>query len=169
VPTADRVGIQGCFVRGFNLGLQTGTDCTRLRLSRSTLLQNWIGIVLGCSESSISGNVVSLNDDGLGNGRGIELGIGSNGTSLKGNDVLQNGSHGIAISQTEDVALSGNTSVGNGDDGIFLSSNTQGISVRKNVMGNNGLFDIQDTAPAGANRFKGNICESSQGAGVDCP
>lgn len=114
--TASQVSIQRCSLQNFTYGV-FASDGTRLRLSRSQLLGNNFGVALQSDESSVSGNVVSLN----------------------------------------------------GVTGIYLDTNTQRVSIRKNSLDTNGDFDIDNAAAARANRFKGNTCDSSQGPDVDCP
>jgi parallel beta-helix repeat protein len=113
---ASRVSIQRCSVQNFSYGV-LASDGTRLKLSRSQLLQNRFGVALMCDQSSLSGNIVSNNE----------------------------------------VA------------GIYLDVGYQRISVRKNALSNNEVLDIDNAGAAGANRFKGNTCDSSQGPDVDCP
>jgi parallel beta-helix repeat protein len=114
--TASRVSIQRCSAQNFSYGV-LASDGTRLRLSRSQLLGNNFGVALQDDESSVSGNIVSLNEI----------------------------------------------------TGIYVDAGTQGNSIRKNSLDGNGGVDIDNAGAAGANRFKGNVCDSSQGPDVDCP
>jgi parallel beta-helix repeat protein len=114
--TASRVSIQSCSVQNFSYGV-LASDGSRLQLSRSQLTGNNFGVALQSDESSLSGNIVSLNEI----------------------------------------------------TGIYVDVGTQRNSIRKNSLNTNGDLDIDNASATGANRFKGNTCQSSDGPDVDCP
>lgn len=93
----------------------------------------------------------------------------SDGTRLRlSRSQLLGNNFGVAL-QSDESSVSGNIVSNNEVAGIYLDVGYQRISVRKNALSNSELLDIDNAGAAGANRFTGNTCDSSQGPDVDCP
>jgi parallel beta-helix repeat protein len=84
--TASRVSIQSCSIQNFSYGV-LASDGTRLRLSRSYLLGNNFGVALQNDESSLTGNIASLNEI-----TGIYVDAGTQRNSVRNNSLDNNGS-----------------------------------------------------------------------------
>jgi parallel beta-helix repeat protein len=95
--------------------------------------------------------------------------LASDGTRLKlsRSQLFQN-RFGVAL-MCDRSSLSGNIVSNNEITGIYVDVGIERVSVRKNSLSNADGLDIDNAGDAGANRFKGNRCDSSQGPDVDCP
>ncbi len=85
-------------------------------------------LLLGISDSIISGNTFN------GNGKGIDT-YASNNTVIADNDISSNGDRGIQLFTSANVTISGN-SVANNSIGLFMSYSNS-ISVHHNNLVNN--------------------------------
>jgi parallel beta-helix repeat protein len=128
---ADRVTVTGCLVQGFDVGILTGRDATRIRENAAS--GNDQGIVLaGATSGEASGNVANNNRSW-----GIIASQGATGNVIDCNSANNNGLIGLALNTAAANVVTRNVANRNGGAGfdVLLSSANE---ILNNVAANNG-------------------------------
>jgi len=115
------------------------------------------GVVLSCEgthHNEVARNIMRENGQPAGDGGGVAVYNGDDQV-ITGNAISGNGS-GVWLSSTSGTVVSDNTVNGNWI-GIAVSELSQGNVIDSNTAYGNGLLDLSDGGPAGANTWTGNL------------
>jgi len=157
------IAIEGNGLHGFHDIEGTNTNVEGNTISEN--LANGILLTGPHSGVNIESNTVSDNSAiGIQSEPGL-LGGGGSDTTLSGNTVRSNGSHGIHVAEHEDLTIEDNEVLKNGGSGVFLNEGS-GATVRDNDINENGVSGV-----VGRNQedftVRNNILVANGGDGVD--
>jgi parallel beta-helix repeat protein len=150
---ANAVTVTRCQVHGFDVGILTSADATKILLNAVT--SNDQGIRLAGATNGIVGSNRANSNRSF----GIIAAQSGTGNTIRGNEVDRNGLIGIALNTVAGNAVTGNFANQNGGTGIdsLLASRNE---IAKNVASNNGNigFGFQSSSD---NRVLGNTANNN--------
>jgi parallel beta-helix repeat protein len=157
---ANDATVTNCRVQGFDVGIQTSGDATRI--VANVLTSNDQGIRLaGATNGTVSGNTATLNGSW-----GIIAAQDAVGNTIERNTANGNGVLGIVLNSSFGNVVTSNVAEGNGDSGIRLdgaSSNT----VSLNNANDNQRYGILDAPQGGGgNTIVGNTANNNSLIGI---
>lgn len=126
----------------------------------------------GTGGNSVTGVVLKDNHVHDNEGIGIRLladpGTITSGILVNGNFVYNNDDEGILLVETDASDITKNLVYDNGADGIALTSDSDGNDITDNAATGH-TTDISHDGTGTGNTWTGNTCDTSSGAGIDCP
>lgn len=105
---------------------------------------------------------------GCGQGIFAASDVPSSELTIRDNEAYLNGV-GILLLHVEDSNLLGNHSYLNEFAGLALVESSTDNRIEENIATGNGLFDMFHDESSTPNRWRYNICDTSEGADIDCP
>jgi parallel beta-helix repeat protein len=130
------------------------------RVARCYIHDNEVGVYMSGSgnffgpDNEVTGNVnmgvhvagantVEFNQVHGNPARGIFLGGGAAGSTVRGNTVYQNGTDGIFVAnQADDSVVVHNTVHDNTSSGVYIGGSASGIDFRNNILSQNGAWGV---------------------------
>jgi len=150
---ASGVTVTNCQVQGFEVGIQTSADATRVL--GNIVTDNDQGIRLaGESNGTVSGNRANRNRSW-----GIIAAQAATGATISDNSASSNGLIGIALNTVSGILVTGNSANHNGGTGVdsLWSSYNQ---IRDNVAVDNGTTGFE-FGSASNNTVSGNVANNN--------